>query len=111
MPLLAFGLILSLWGLWNICKPQTTGQVLSQLVLSSIPGIIAVVAVYAACTDFMEMAAATTPPKPAAFAATAGRGMSFGFFGLLSTIVPMLLGAVGLRRHFGFHAESANGAN
>lgn len=99
MPLLAFGLILSLWGLWNIFQPRSTFQILSQLVWCSVPGIIAMVAIYLACMDFSEMAAATKPPKPATFAAVAGRAMSFGFFGLMSTIVPMLLGAVAIRRH------------
>ncbi len=99
MPVLAFGLVLSLWGLWNIFQPRSTFQTLSQLVLCSVPGIIAMFAIYLACMDFSEMATAEVPPKPATFAAVAGRAMSFGFFGLMSTVVPMLLGAVAIRKH------------
>jgi hypothetical protein len=99
MPVLAFGIILSLWGLWNIVRPQSPRRILSPMVLSSIPGIIAIIAIYMACTEFIEMTTSETPPKPWMFAAVAAKAMSFGFFGLLSTIVPILLGGLAFRRH------------
>lgn len=69
------------------------------MVLSAIPGIIAIIAIYMACTEFIEMTTSDTPPKPAIFAAVAAKAMPFGFFGLLSTIVPILLGGLAFRRH------------
>lgn len=86
-------------GLWNIFRPRSATPILSQVVLSLIPGTIAMVAIYFAHTEFMKMASATTPPKPAVIAGVAGRAMSYGFIGLLSTIIPILLGVVALRKH------------
>lgn len=99
LPLLAFGIVLSLWGLWNIFRTQNSVPILAQLTLSLLPGMIAIVASYLACADFTEMATAETAPKPATFAAAAGRAMSYGFFGLLSTVIPVLLGTVAIRNH------------
>lgn len=99
LPLLAFGIVFSVWGLWNIFRPRSATPILSQVVLSLIPGMIAMVAIYFAYTEFIKMASATTPPKPAVIAGVAGRAMSYGFIGLLSTIIPVLLGVVALRKH------------
>ena len=99
MPVLAFGIVLSLWGLWNIFKPQSPRRILSPMVLSSIPGIIAIIAIYMACTEFIEMTTSETPPKPFMLAAVVAKAMSFGFFGLMSTVVPVLLGALAFSRH------------
>lgn len=101
LPLLSFGIVFSIWGIWNIFRPTSTTSILSQLVLSLIPGIIAMAAIYFACTEFTAMASATTPPAPAVLAGTAGRAMSYGFMGLLSTILPVLLGVVAIRKHVG----------
>lgn len=98
LPLLAFGIVFSLWGLWNVIKPPGAGWIVAQVVLSLIPGIIAMIAIYAANTEFAELATAEIAPKPAALAAVAGRSMSYGFLGLLSTIVPVLLGAIAFGR-------------
>jgi hypothetical protein len=99
VPLLAFGLFFSLWGLWNVVKPQSSRLILSQVVLSTMPGIFAMVAIYVTAADFTELATAETAPKPAIFAAVAGRAMSYGFVGLMSTIVPVLLGATAFRKN------------
>lgn len=112
LPLLAFGIVFSVWGLWNIFRPRNATPILSQIVLSSIPGMIAMVAIYVACTEFTEMASSTTPPKPAILAGVAGRAMSYGFIGLLSTIVPVLLGVAALRKHLvSLRNESSNADN
>lgn len=109
LPLLACGITFSLWGLWNIVRPRNASPILSQIVLSLIPGIIAMAGIYVACTEFTEMASLTTPPKPAVFAGVAGRAMSYGFMGLLSTIVPVLLGVVAVRKHLqSLRNESSN---
>lgn len=97
-PLLAFGLGFSLWGLWNVFKLPGAGLIVAQVVMSLIPGIIAMVAIYAACIDFTELATAQNAPTPATFAAVTGRAMSYGFCGLLATIVPVLLGAIAFHR-------------
>jgi len=40
LPLLAFGIVFSLWGLWNMFRSQNQAAILSQLFLSLIPGVI-----------------------------------------------------------------------
>lgn len=99
--LLAFGLTFSIWGIWNIMKPARAGLIVAQIVLSLIPGVIAMAEIFTSCTDFMEMATSEPAPKPAEFAAVAGASMSFGFLGLLATVAPVFLGCVAIHRHCG----------
>lgn len=94
-PLIATGMLFSLWAIWNVFKPPQERWMLAQIVLSLISGVVALFAVYAAATD---LATAESAPKPTEFATAAGRAMSYGFVGLLSTIVPILLGAIALGR-------------
>ena len=98
LPLLAFGLFFSLWAIWNVIKPPQERWILAQIMFSLFPGVIALIAIYMATGDFAELATSQEAPKPPAIASAAGRAMSYGFFGLLSTIVPIFLGAVALLR-------------
>ncbi len=96
LPLLAFGLVFGIWGVMNFVRPRSSGHILAQCLLSLIPGIIAMVAVYVACCDFTELATAETAPKPAEIAKVTGYSMSIAFFGLASTIVPVAIGLCAL---------------
>lgn len=96
-PLIASILLFSLWAIWNVFKPPQEPWMLAQIVLSLIPGVATLFAIYAAAAEFADLAMAETAPKPAELEAATGRAMSYGFVGLLSTIVPILLGAIALR--------------
>ena len=109
LPLLAPGVVFSFWGLWNILKPRHPGLIVSQMLLSLLPGIFAMIAIYVTYTEFAAMAAQTTIPKPTTLAGVAGSAMSYGFCGLLSTITPVILGAVAMHRYLGLPGESSNG--
>ena len=87
--LIASGLFFSLWAIGNVFKPPRERWILAQVMLSLFPGVFALFAIYVAAAEFTEMAMSQTAPKPAELAAAAGRAMSYGFVGLLSTIVPM----------------------
>ena len=108
--LLAFGLVLTLWGLWNVLRPHSFVKILSQLALSVLPGMVAMVAIYLAAADFMELADSETAPKPAALATTVGPMFSYGFVGLLATIVPVLLGVVAIRKHYALRSTHSSDA-
>ena len=90
--LLAFGFVSFIWGVVNLVRPAKPQSVLMQCLLSLVPGIVAMVMIYAASATFCAMAVAETPPKPADFAAVAGSAMSAGFLGLASSVLPVFLG-------------------
>lgn len=90
--LTAIGAVMTIWGVINVWRPRRAGLICAQSLLSLIPGAIAVVAIYLNCVRFQEMAGASSIPKPGEFAEVTGQAMSFGFFGLVSTMVPVFLG-------------------
>lgn len=98
LPLLGVGIAFSLWGLRNLVRPPAAGVILFQSLLSFVPALIAMAAIIVNCVEFAELAAAEVAPKPAAFGAVIGQSMSFGFCGLLATIVPVALGLFALHR-------------
>ena len=102
IPLIASGLVFGLWAIWNLIKPPRERWILAQILLSLIPRVAALIAIYAAAQELAELAVLETAPKPATIATVGGRAMSYGFFGLLSTLFPVSLGAVGLIRKISF---------
>ncbi len=96
--LLFLGVVLALWGLVNVLIPRMRALILMQSLLSLLPGLLAMMAIYSACTELAVLAASPTLPKPADLAQLAGYAMSCGFWGLAGTMVPMTLGLLALWR-------------
>lgn len=97
-PFLAFGLLLAIAGIVLILIRPSRTLVLIYAVVSLIPGLLAMVAVFGACSEFIEMSGSPQLLKPTDFANVAGRGMSCGFFGLFSTLISSLLAALAFFR-------------
>lgn len=97
--LLACGVVVTLWGVYSILKPERIGPILSQLVFTALVGVAAMIGVYSSAAEFIELAAAETAPKPAELSAAAGRAMSYGFVGLMATTIPVFLQTIAIRRH------------
>lgn len=91
-PLVAFGIVMTIWGVINVLRPRSAGLICAQSLVSMIPGAIAVVAIYLSSIRFQEMAGAPSLPKPTEFATVTGQAMSFGFLGLVTTMIPVFLG-------------------
>ena len=72
---LAWGFIVALIGIVPIVRPKLNASIFVGI-LSLTPLIIGLFTVYFAASEFAEMAASTTPPKPAEFAEVTGRAMS-----------------------------------
>jgi len=98
LPLLAIGLAMSLWAVFNIAFSPSRRWMLVQCFWSLLPGVIAIVVIYQSYVEFAELAIAPQPPKPAVFAKVTGRIISCGFLGLISTILPVTLGLIGIAR-------------
>lgn len=96
IPLLACCIVFTLWAIWNLCRPPGARWILAQVMLSLVPGVIALVGIYATVIDFAEMAQSQMAPKPSAMASVINRAMSFGFWGLLAILLPVFLGAIAL---------------
>ncbi len=94
---LALGLILSVIGIVLVIRPNRTASTILAF-LSLLPGILGLIFVYSAATDYAEMAVSPRVPKPADFAAITGRAMSFSFCGLLGTILPIFVAVLALSR-------------
>ena len=94
VPMFGLGILFSLWGILNVVRPRNRHLILVQTLLSLLPGIFAMMAIYAACREFNMMATLPAAPKPGEIAAVAGFAMSCGFFGIAGTIMPVTLGMV-----------------
>lgn len=92
LPILAVSLVATIWGIFNLLRASNPANCRLQLLFSLLPGVIALFAIYSACSHFLALGASPTPPKPADFAEVAGRGMSHGFFGVAGTLLPVFLG-------------------
>ena len=95
---MAFGIVFSIWGIINIVRVPKSGWILAQAWMSFLPSIIAIIGIYVTYKRFAELATSTDVVKPSEVAA--GAGMSFGFLGIVSTIVPLMLSLVAFHRYF-----------
>ena len=95
--LLVLGLMFAVAGIVLLIWPS---RALSMILafLSTLPAVIALIAVYTASSKYAEMASASTAPKPAEFAAITGKALSFGFCGLLGTLLSTIFAVLALAR-------------
>lgn len=98
-PLLAFGIVVSIWGIINIVRVPGSGWILAQAWMSFLPGIFALLGIYVTYQQFAAMAISTEVVEPTDVATVAGAGMSLGFLGIVSTIMPFMLSLVAFRRY------------
>jgi hypothetical protein len=92
LPIFCLGVPISVWGIINLVRSSSPYQVLLQSLFSLLPGVMGIIAIYSAYVDLARMAAMTTAPKPAEFAAAAGAAISSGIFGIAGSIIPLTLG-------------------
>lgn len=98
LPFLAMGLVLVLAGLILLMKRRQRVSVAIYACCLLLPGVVALVAVYTACSEFVELASSPDVPRPAELFGVLGRAMGRCFFGLLATLVPMLLAIIAFLR-------------
>ncbi|MAG94334.1 MAG: hypothetical protein CMJ48_11360 [Planctomycetaceae bacterium] len=98
IPFLALGLFLCIFGVVLAARPTNRVAITVYAFLSLLPGLFAMFAVYAACGEFGDMAVSPGPTKPSVIVSVAGRAMSYGFFGLLGTILPTILAIIAFAR-------------
>lgn len=98
MPLLLFGAVLSIVGLLMATRPVNRRAIGIFAILSLLPGLLAAYGIYTGCIEFRAMAASDMPPKPADFAAVAGRAMSQGFWGIVGTSLPSFFAVIAFLR-------------
>jgi hypothetical protein len=97
-PLLLLGLVFAAVGvLLMVIRPSRVAVVVHAL-LSLLPALIGLFAVYAAASDYSGLASSPSPPKPTEFAEVTGRAMSFSFFGLLGTLLASFFAVLALSR-------------
>ena len=97
-PYFALGLFLSLFGVVLVAIPKSRLAITIYALLSLLPGLLAMVAIYSACGKLVEISLSTTAPKPAEFAAMTAHAMSCGFLGILGTLLPTILAVVAFWR-------------
>ena len=84
LKLLALGLILAGIGLVLLIRPHRLASTILAF-LTFLPVVVGAITVYSAASDYAEMAASPTTPKPSEFAELTGRAMSSSFCALLGT--------------------------
>lgn len=98
LPFLILGLVIGIVGLVLVLKPRRTSTVAIFAFVSLLPGVIAMIMVYTSCSEFVEMGSSPAPPKPAELFGIIGRAMGRCFYGLLATLIPMLLAIIAFLR-------------
>lgn len=98
LPFLVMGLVLGIAGLILLLKSRRRSTAAVFAVVSLLPGFIAMILVYMACSEFVEMGTSPTIPKPAEVFGIIGRAMGRCFYGLLATLISMLLAIIVLLR-------------
>jgi hypothetical protein len=98
LPFLVMGVIMGIVGLILLLKPRRTVTAAIYAFVSLLPGVIALISVYTACSEFVEMGSSPAPPKPAELFGVIGRAMGRCFYGLLATLIPMLLAIIAFIR-------------
>ena len=98
LPFLVMGVLMGIVGLILVLKPRRTSTVAIYAFVSLLPGVIATIMVYTACTEFVEMGTSLVAPKPAELFGVIGRAMGRCFYGLLATLIPMLLAIIAFLR-------------
>ncbi len=88
----AFAIATTIWGLVNLLRRSGATAIYSQMLVSVIPSLIAVFAIYSTYSDFRLIASSQQTPKPASIAEVCTRGMAHGLWGILATLVPLMLG-------------------
>lgn len=97
LPFLVLGLVIGIVGLVLVLKPRRTSTVAIFAFVSLLPGVTAMILVYTSCSEFVEMANSPTV-KPAELFGGIGRAMGRCFYGLLATLIPMILAIIAFLR-------------
>lgn len=98
LPFVAIGLALGIVGLIFVIKPRGQWTVAIYAFASLLPGLFAMLSVYSSCSEFAALASGPEVPKPAELFGTIGRAMGCSFYGLLGTVIPMLLAIIAFLR-------------
>ena len=88
-PFLLLGLIVAAIGLFLAWRRTSRMTCILFAGISILPGLLTLLAIYAAFKQFGELAASPEVPKPSDLARVISYGTSAGFFGILGTMVSM----------------------
>ena len=88
-PFLLLGLIVAAIGLFLAWRQTSRTTCILFAGISVLPGLLTLLAIYAAFRQFGEIAASPEVPKPSDLARVISYGTSAGFFGILGTMASM----------------------
>lgn len=95
--LLVMAVSITFLGLFLCVRPNRTASI-ALAFATLVPGVIAAGLVLAAGSNFSKLASSPTVPEPTEMAAVINMALSSGFYGLVATLIPMLIAIVSLVR-------------
>jgi len=96
--LLVMGLFLTLWGLIDLFFVRVRLVLTLHALLSFVPAILALWGIHTTYVRFAQMAMSTVAPKPTELASVTSFAMACGFWGILATAIPAILGVLALSK-------------
>lgn len=95
---IALGVVLTLWGVWNLVRVRNRMLVALQAFCSLIPAVVCTIVAVGLYQAYLPIAASPVAPKPAEIAALISKGLMLGMIGPLATVIPAALGITALIR-------------
>lgn len=95
---ISMGVVFSVLAIFLLLFARNRSLIAVLSFFTLLPGLIALISVFTGFQEFQALAVAPTTPKPAVFANSVGKILAAGFWGLLSTIIPVSLSLFALLR-------------
>jgi hypothetical protein len=96
--LLALGLLLTVWGLFNFFLVRNRLLLIVQVFYAFVPAILGVAGLWSSYQQWVEMTLSPQAPRPHELAQVVSFAMACGLFGPLATVIPAFIGVLALAR-------------
>jgi len=95
---IALGVVLTLWGVWNLLRVRNRILIALQAFCSLIPAVICTIVAVGLYQAYLPIASSPVAPRPAEIAVLISKGLLIGMIGPLATVIPAALGIAALVR-------------
>lgn len=96
--ILGLGVVLTLWGVWNLLRVRNRMLIALQAFCSLIPAVICTIVAVGLYQAYLPIASSPVAPRPAEIAGLISKGLLIGTIGPLATVIPAALGIAALVR-------------
>lgn len=96
--IIAQGVLLTLWGVWNLFRDRNRMLIALQAFCSLIPAVVCTLVAVGLYQAYLPIAYSPVAPRPTEIAALISKALMIGMIGPLATVIPAALGIAALVR-------------